>query len=440
MSEIILSFKDTAGIIKPMHAVNNGPMQPNPVEQTRGNFDDFKAAQIPYVRNHDASFSATYGGEHTVDIHAIFPDFTKNPYDPASYDFTLTDDYLSVIVAAGSKVFYRLGSKIEHWRKKYGTIVPADFHKWAVICEHIIRHYTDGWADGFHFDIEYWEIWNEPDGKKANGDQPNWSGTPEEFFELYTEAATHLKSRFPDLKIGGPAISWAKQQWLDDFLAYITRDGKRVPMDFFSCHVYSDNPRELAEHAEYVRAKLDAAGYTDTECHLNEYNYLLNFTTRYVESIEGIISIRGAAFVAAAMSVGQESPLDMLMYYDARISTVFNGMFDFYTLRPLKGYYPFLYFSKLYALKKQAKAYSNASDVYVTAASDGDNCAAMLTYYPMEGDAVRQATIFTDTDGDYRVRITDGKVTDEEHIVPAVNGTMTFNLNPNSIVLLERIR
>ena len=59
-------------------------------------------------------------------------DFTKNPYDPASYDFTLTDDYVQIIHEAGSETFYRFGAKIEHWRKKYLTIVPADFHKWAV--------------------------------------------------------------------------------------------------------------------------------------------------------------------------------------------------------------------------------------------------------------------------------------------------------------------
>ena len=29
--------------------------------------------------------------------------------------------------------------------------------------EHIIRHYTEGWADGMHRDMQYWDIWNQPD-------------------------------------------------------------------------------------------------------------------------------------------------------------------------------------------------------------------------------------------------------------------------------------
>ena len=100
MSEVTISFNKTCGRIKPMHAVNNGPLKANPVEQTRGNFDDFKAAKIPYVRNHDASHCSAYGGEHTVDVHAIFPDFNKNPYEPDSYDFALTDEYLETTASA----------------------------------------------------------------------------------------------------------------------------------------------------------------------------------------------------------------------------------------------------------------------------------------------------------------------------------------------------
>ena len=81
------------------------------------------------MRTHDASFYANYGGEHSVDIQAVFPIFNANPYDPSSYDFQLTDQYLQNIKDAGTEIFYRLGTKIEHWSKKYGTIVLANFHK-----------------------------------------------------------------------------------------------------------------------------------------------------------------------------------------------------------------------------------------------------------------------------------------------------------------------
>ena len=130
------------GEIKPMNAVNNGPVYTDNADQNLTNLPYFKEANIPYARTHDSSICYDYGGEHTVDIINIFPDFDADPYSPESYDFTLTDMYLDNIARSGARVFYRLGNKIEHWPKHYGIMPPKDFKKWAVICEHIIRHIT----------------------------------------------------------------------------------------------------------------------------------------------------------------------------------------------------------------------------------------------------------------------------------------------------------
>ena len=200
--KLTINFNKSAGKVKPMNAVNNGPIYTKNADQDSGNLASYTAAKIPYARTHDASFCSSYGGEHTVDITAVFPNFDADEYDPASYDFHYTAEYCEKIMMAGTKVFFRLGQKIEHGTKKYGIWPPKDFKKWAVICEHLIAHLNEGWADGYHMGIEYWEIWNEPDlyGKC-------WMGTPEEFYELYCVAAKHLKSRFPHLKIGGPAVT-----------------------------------------------------------------------------------------------------------------------------------------------------------------------------------------------------------------------------------------
>lgn len=441
MANVSVNFKSRQGKIKPMHAVNNGPIRSG-CEQHRENFTAFQAAKIPYVRTHDASFCNEYGSEHTVDVHAIFPDFTKNPYHPDSYDFTITDDYLRTIVDAGSSVFFRLGSKIEHWRKKYGTIVPADFHKWAVICEHIIRHYNEGWADGFHHNIIYWEIWNEPDGVKADGTQPNWSGTPEEFYELYTEAATHLKSRFPYLKIGGPAVSGYAEdgKWTKDFLEYLTSDGRRVPLDFFSWHAYTVYPEVIREMNAFTRKLLDDAGYTETECILNEINYLEDFMGRYVSSIENIIGMHGAAFTASIMAVGQSIPLDMMMYYDAR-PCVLNGLFDFYTLRPLKGYYPFVMFSRLYELENAVECISDDKDIYAVAAENDGKCALMLTHYrPDKEKNTKSVELYFDgvSDGIWQGEVLDRDRTMEKISVAAEKGKLILDMPDDCTILLTR--
>ena len=139
--------------IKPMNAVNNGPSRPRS-SQSRGNFESYSAAGFPYARTHDANLCFDYGAPHTVDITAIFPDFDADENDPMSYDFVLTDEYIKTILESGTKVFYRLGQSIEHSKKKYGVLPPKDFNKWARICEHIILHFNEGWADGYHYGIE----------------------------------------------------------------------------------------------------------------------------------------------------------------------------------------------------------------------------------------------------------------------------------------------
>ena len=443
MAVVSVNFNSSVGPVKVMHAVNNGPIRPSSVEQTRGNFDTFKAAKIPYARNHDASFCSAYGGEHSVDVHAIFPDFNKNPYDPASYDFTLTDQYTQTIVDAGTGVYYRLGTKIEHWPKHYGSLVPADFHKWAVICEHIIRHYNEGWADGFRLNIEYWEIWNEPDGIAADGSQPNWSGTPDEYYELYKIAATHLKKRFPHLKIGGPAMSYLYNQngdWLRNFLVSLTEDGNRVPLDFFSWHAYMRDPLVIVSMENFVRECLNNAGYTETESILNEYNYLEGWTDLFISSIEGIIGMHGAAFTSACMAVGQASTLDMLMYYDAR-PCAFNGMFDFYTYRPLKGYYPFVMFSHLYELGTSVESHSDDDNLYVTAARGDDGYAMMLTHYRKDKSAADMTvTVHLDgvADGVWQAEVLDSDRTMEAYTVTAEDGKLLLQMPHDCVILLKK--
>ena len=382
MQNIKVDFSDKLGVMKPMHAVNNGPVYKFAEDQRITNLDHFVAAGIPYARTHDASFYSTYGGEHTIDVHAIFPDFSKDPYDPASYDFPMTDEYLKVMDYAGVECYYRLGSKIEHGVKKYGTLPPPDFKKWAVICEHIIRHYTEGWADGFHYKITYWEIWNEPDLDPDDSTHKRcWGGTRQQFFELYHIAATHLKECFPHLKIGGPALA-GNMEWAEAFLAQL-----KAPLDFFSWHIYAATVEKIAVKEQLVRELLDRYGFTSTESILNEWNYVKGWTgDDWLYSLRMEKSLKGAAFIAGTMCLSQKRPLDLLMYYDARPCGM-NGMFstDFVCDR-LKGYYPFYMFNTLYKLGTQV-ASTDDEHLYSLAAADETRGAIMLTHYDDDDNA-----------------------------------------------------
>ena len=381
---VIVDRKKAAGEIKRMNAVNNGPTAPG-VRQSPSSFEAYRDAVIPYARNHDASFFTGYGGEHTVDVHRIFRNFNADENDPASYIFEPTDGYIRTTLEAGTKIFYRLGASIEH-EYKFGTRVPRDCGKWARICEHIIRHYNEGWADGFRYGIEYWEIWNEPDCRNADGSNPCWQGTDEQFIELYVTAARHLKSCFPDLKIGGPAFTgpWPTP-FKNAFLDRIAQDS--VPLDFYSYHWYGSRIDSLKEAIRTARLELDRRGLNNVETILNEWNYIRGWLGEdWTYSLRTERGLKGSSFIAAAMCAGQALQVDMLMYYDARPCGM-NGLFEAETYRPLKGYYPFLAWRDLRALGTWIPTDCADPDVYSCAAADGEGAAVLLTHYNDRDDA-----------------------------------------------------
>ncbi len=435
MADIIIDFNDVIGEIKPMHALNNGPLKKRS-DQTRHNFNSYKAAGIPYARTHDSSFCAEYGGEHTVDIHMIFPDFEADPYSPGSYDFTLTDEYLLGILAAGTEVFYRLGSKIEHAQKKYGTLPPKGFMKWAVICEHVIRHFNEKWANGFHMGIKYFEIWNEPDLDPDDAaNKRTWGGTKDQFFDFYEIVAKHLKKCFPNLKIGGPA-SAGNMEWAEDFLREMSK--REVPIDFFSWHIYTADPCLIPSRAAQYRYLMNKYGYGNAESILDEWNYIKGWSNEFIYSVKAITGMKGAAFSADVMSRCQYADVDMLMYYDARPS-VFNGLFDYYTMEPLKGYYPFAMFSKLYKLKNQVKCINNDNRIAVVAASDCKGKGAlMITFYTDNDDAKEEIDVNILLKGIHPSSVSLTLLDQDNDAVrkrSAVSNNLKICMKPNSVVM-----
>lgn len=393
MKHISLSI-DTSrsrGKIKPMHSINNAPFRGADFSK----FYYLSEAGIPYSRLHDTG--GIFGSGVFVDIANIFPDFDKDPYDPSSYRFPFTDHLLRSLVDAGTEPFYRLGCTIENYSSTVAPMrifPPKDNQKWAVICEHIIRHYNEGWSNGYHLGIKYWEIWNEPDNNPDPSRNPMWNGSMEEFFQLYEVTANHLKKCFPSLRIGGYAscgfydiLSKGSAadanvsvrtayfvEFFEKFIEYITMPQHTSPLDFFSWHSYADRDSNIA-FAEYVRKMLDKHGFTSTESILNEWNPGIELRGTTADSSK----------IAAMFIVMQNSPVDMLSYYDGYMDTSYGGMFNPLTRSPFKAYYSFKAFNALYRLGDQCSLQGERKDgqitdgVYALAAMNGEKTAVLLS-------------------------------------------------------------
>ena len=436
--------------IKPIgihNAVNGGPLSIG-----NENFDLWREAEFPYARTHDLNLLSSYGGSHVIDVPCIFPNFDADENDPKSYDFTCTDALIERIQKTGTKVFYRLGCRFEnHLVKKYTLFPPKDFAKWARICEHIIAHYTQGWANGFSYNIEYWEIWNEPNLRTdKNGPEEGgfWRGTRDQFKEFFKVALTHLKGKFPHLKFGGPAMAGTGLPWGEEIVKEFAEE--KVPLDFYSWHGYSVDPKKFALDAKKVRDMLDKYGYTKTESIFNEWNYVKGWNKadfKYSLEVEkGRYNQKGAAFLAAAMCVLQSSSVDMSMYYDARMPGM-NALFDPITGLPLRGYYPFIAWRDLRRLGTQVAAVSTLDDVYVTAAKDWNgNWGVFIVRHDEDNNVTKPVRITLSTTSNEsfaraRCRLTDDmRIYTETGLLMNSNGSAELVMRPCSFayISLER--
>ncbi len=425
MAHVKIYTNTQIGEIRPLHGTVNGPVANH--DGSGGTVAEFKEMGIPYVRLHDSSFFANYGGEHTVDISGIFPDLDRDTDDKDAYDFFYTDSYIKRCLGTGAKILYRLGQRIEPHPKKYHVHPPKDFRKWARICEHIIRHLNEGWNDGFSHNIEYWEIWNEPDNPPAC-----WTGTMEQFYDLFEITAKHLKSCFPHLKIGGPAFAeWSVDNGeIERFLNEMKR--RKVPIDFLSWHTYSRVLDDFKRRAKEVRRLLDSCGYPDAESILDEWNYLINWKDGLAESRVNIMKMEGAAMASALLCTAEDLPIDKMMYYDAR-PCGFCGLFKAYTYEKYKTCYAFTLFNKVYSEKHRIKAESDDGDIYVLAAKD-EKCAGVITYYTFDESAEKKQ-IALDIGSSAKLYLLD-REHDAEYLgeYPA---SCAVTLEPNSVLYFE---
>ena len=370
-----VDFSATVGPVKPVNGVGQPPILG---WCDMSMFHYLKEAGIPYSRLHDVGGS--FGHNLYVDIPNLFRDFDADENDPASYDFAFTDLLMKALVENGVEPYFRLGVTIEneHRVRAYRIFPPKDYAKWARICEHVVRHYTEGWADGFRMNVSHWEIWNEPENSEKIEENAMWKAPFSEYICLYSVVSKHLKSKFPHLKIGGygscgfygAGSSWGRPEeprvkfLMDSFTEFLEHArAEKLPLDFFSFHCY-DKPAFAGRQIEHCRRTLDAYGFTETEMSLNEW---LSSPDR-----ANLGTPRQAAETAAMLAIMQNGPVDDAEIYDARCGMgAYSPLFNCLTLRPYKAYYVYLAFNELRKLGTAVRVEGTLPEnVWMCAATD----------------------------------------------------------------------
>ena len=395
---------DRSEVLGKIRRLNGGNQGSAMAQSKRPNFlymDNFRRLNLPMVRISDDSIPGIW--QQIGDVSRLFPNFHADVTNPDNYYFRHTDDYLYTIFCCGAPMMYRLGESTEFSRNKYFIHPPADAGQWADIVWHIIRHYNEGWADGFHFNIADWEIWNRPDSPG------NWTGSAAEYNDFYCRVARELKQRRPKLKFGGPAHSRPDRELRRDFLARVRDTG--APLDFFSYQCYDSTPfGRLQSSPAEVRRDLDEFGFKDTPIYLSEWNYVPENGDRRLRGYTDTKSADHAAFIAATLSewVRRDVPLGRAFLF-----SVTNGPWGLTTgrlgSRPAPAFYGMMAFGELAAeFPTRIKAGCEAEGVSVLAGrADNRECALLISCW--RTGPRRIEVKFAEKPRWIRLRVVDGK-------------------------------
>jgi xylan 1,4-beta-xylosidase len=440
---LAVDFATVQGELRALHGINKGPLSANGlIDVTEAQ----RRLRVPSIRLHDCH----HPNPDVVDVHAVFPNPEADPSLPASYDFRATDEYIAAVRATGAEVIYRLGESIEHQTVKRHVHPPRDPARWAAVCAGIVRHYNEGWAAGFRYGIRYWEIWNEPENRPVM-----WTGTDAQFLELYRMTARTLRKEFPSIKIGGPGFgyygkfngtNWQPSEFCAAFLDLCRNE--KLPLDFFSWHCYTDNPAELAARARAVRRVLDARGFTQTESHLNEWNYLPGNSWSVMSrksapevrqrGIEQMMGAAGGAFLVASLIEFQDAPVDVCNFFHGE-----TGIFGLFTEvgAPTRNYHSMLAFAQLLDTPRRVRTTGAVSGKLAIAAGtrEGNAKAAVLVANLNGAEEIRLSLTNLPWAGNSTVelRIVDGQHAFELRPGAVLAGSeLRLKLAPPSVALL----
>ncbi|WP_315762630.1 GH39 family glycosyl hydrolase [Sphingomonas sp. Y38-1Y] len=269
----------------------------------------WKTAALSLVRSYD-----WVSRLDTVDNPvSLFPDWSADPDDPASYNFEGTDTWVRQTRALGAEILFTIASEIPSNKQ------PArDLAKYEQVVENIVRHYVCGWGNGFDRAVSHWEFGDQPDFGALH-----FAGTPEQFYEMYAAAARAVKCVDADLRFGGPCIAFPLNEgpYREGLLEFIK--GKGLPLDFLSWMWYGDNSRDPLDFrriAAEVRAILDSHGFGETELVLSYWSMTGIPTAQFTDP-------DNAAFIAAAAIYMQDSAVDKAIFFRADTGADFHYNF-----------------------------------------------------------------------------------------------------------------
>ncbi len=190
-------------------------------------------------------------------FHALFHDdmdvVYRRPDGTVGYHWHQVDKIYDFLLSVGLKPFVELNpmpsllasGTQEMFYYAMNVTPPKVMEEWYDLVYEFTRHITERYGE---YEVEQWrfEIWNEPNLKCF------WTGTQQDYFNLYENAARAVKAVNPNYLVGGPAT--AVGEWIGDIIEYCTE--KDIPIDFVSTHLYPQDEYCVYKDREHSPSEL----------------------------------------------------------------------------------------------------------------------------------------------------------------------------------------
>jgi xylan 1,4-beta-xylosidase len=168
----------------------------------------------------------------------------------AVYDFTRSDEVFDFFVEQGVAPIVELGGMPRDLARDPAAVVfnwesgispPRDFELWQELVRRFVEHNVERYG-AETVAKWYFEVWNEPECCRGKF----WSGTLDEYLQLYDHSAAAVRAVLPNGRVGGPVASQPIELTQntaigETFLQHVTTDNYVTPgtpagLDLFIYH------------------------------------------------------------------------------------------------------------------------------------------------------------------------------------------------------------
>ena len=329
-------------------------------------------------------------------LHDDMGVYTEDAKGNPSYNFQYIDALYDALLAHHIRPFVELsfmpaklasGPNTVFWWKANIT-PPKDMDKWNGLIRALIEHWRERYGEQ-EITQWYYEVWNEPDLSVF------WSGTHQQYFDLYRNTAETIKAVCTRCRVGGPASAGNDLQ--PEWLAYITAN--HIPADFLSTHTYGvtsgafdadghtgtildASPDSIVKRVRDSRSLIDSSTTPKLELHYTEWS------TSYTPTDPIHDQYISAAFILEKLR--ETSPLAQSMSYwtftdifeeNGPRFTPFHGGFGLINYQGIRK--PAFFAYKFLAQLGPNDIVTNDPESWITKSADGSVQALFWNYTPV---------------------------------------------------------